>query len=267
MLITFSSCFYVIPSKFGHNTYIEWMNNLISIVNHFNLVIYTDEPSSQYIDTKNNPKIRVIIKPMETFYNYRYKEYWIKNHEKNVLLNKMSCWQLNMLWAEKINFVKLTVENKYFDTDFYGWIDIGYFRNRHNDIHTKNLSNWGQNYSIIKNNIDKICYACINNDTSYMNSLYHYINNRNSNGLPSQQIPPNQYSIAGGCFFLHKKHIIWWFNKYDKKLIKYFENDYLVKDDQIILVDCIFKNMDKFAIFRENIETFDNWFMFQRLLN
>ena len=61
MSITFSSCFYIIKSKFDPSTYINWMNNFISIVNNFNLVIYTDENSSQYINVKGNPKIKVII--------------------------------------------------------------------------------------------------------------------------------------------------------------------------------------------------------------
>jgi hypothetical protein len=49
MSITFSSCFYIIKSKFDPSIYIEWMTNFISIVNKFNLVIYTDENSSKYI--------------------------------------------------------------------------------------------------------------------------------------------------------------------------------------------------------------------------
>ena len=45
MSITFSTCFYILKSKFDHQIYIEWMNNFISIVNNFNLVIYCDENS------------------------------------------------------------------------------------------------------------------------------------------------------------------------------------------------------------------------------
>ena len=65
--ITFSSCFYIIKSKFEPEVYINWMNNFISIVNNFNLVIYTDENSSKYIDTRDNPRIKIIIKPFEDF--------------------------------------------------------------------------------------------------------------------------------------------------------------------------------------------------------
>ena len=140
MPITFSSCFYIIKSKFDPTTYIQWMNNFISIVNQFNLVIYTDANSVKYINTQNNPRIKVIIKPLEQFYNYKYKDSWIENHKKNYLLNYKSSWELNMLWSEKIWFLKETIEQKYFDTEFHGWCDIGYFRNRSTDTHTSKLT-------------------------------------------------------------------------------------------------------------------------------
>ena len=63
MSITFSSCFYIIKSKFDKDTYINWMNNFISIVNNFNLVIYTDENSLKFINKRENPRIKIIIKP------------------------------------------------------------------------------------------------------------------------------------------------------------------------------------------------------------
>jgi len=266
MSITFSSCFYVIKSKFDQKIYIEWMNNLISIVNNFYLVIYTDENSFKHINTRNNAKIIIVIKPLESFYNYKYKDYWIKNHENNYLLNDKSCWELNMLWSEKIQFVKETSEKKYFDTEFYGWCDIGYFRNRPEDTHTSKLSNWGNNQAILENYADKICYGCVENYIGHIKFLYKIINKRNEIGLPSQPIPPNQKSISGGFFILHKKNIDWWATTYDNKLKLYFENNYLVKDDQIVLADCILSNSDRFSLFSENIDNIDNWFMFQRVL-
>ena len=120
MSITFASCFYIIRSKFNPSIYIAWMNNLISIVHNFNLVIYADENTRNYIDTKGNPRITVIVRPIDQFYNYKYEDCWITNHEQNCLLNGKSCWELNMLWSEKIWFVKDTIENKYYDKEFYG---------------------------------------------------------------------------------------------------------------------------------------------------
>ena len=145
-MLTLSSCFYIIKSKFDIDTYVEWMNNFISICNNFNLVIYTNEESVHHIKTNGNPRIRVVIKPFDQFFCYKYKDHWIKNHEKNVMLNSQSqfntAWELNMLWSEKIAFVQETIRNHYFDTEYYGWCDIGYFRNRQADTHTSNLMSW-----------------------------------------------------------------------------------------------------------------------------
>ena len=267
MSITFSSCFYIIKSKFDPSIYVGWMNNFLSIVNNFNLVIYTDENSIKYIDSRNNPKIKIIIVPLEKFYTYKYKDYWIQNHKKNDLLNDKSNWELNMLWSEKINFVKETIDKEYFITDFYGWCDIGYFRNRQDDTNTCNLTYWPDNNKINHLEKDKVIYACINNDDKYMNTMFQGINNKNEKGLPSVPIPPYQNTIAGGFFILHKGMIHWWFDMYYNKLELYFNNDYLVKDDQIIIADCVFSHLDKFKLYREFSPPFDNWFMFQRIFN
>jgi len=267
MSITFSTCFYIIKSKFNPNAYINWMNNLLSIVNNFNLVIYTDENSSKYININGNPRIKIIIKQIEQFYNYKYKDYWIENHKKNILLNGISCWELNMLWSEKIWFVNETIERKYFDTELYGWCDVGYFRNRPDDTHTNFLSNWCNNEKILKLDKTKICYACITNNNNNMNYLSKLVNNKNQNGVPVQEIPSTQNFVVGGFFIIHKDKIGWWSNLYDSKLVLYFQNNYLVKDDQLILVDCVLSNLNNFILFRENNCKFDNWFMFQRILN
>lgn len=265
MSITYSSCFYILKSKFDKDTYIQWINNFISIVNNFNLVIYTDENSVEYINTKNNPRIKVIIKPLELFYNYKYKDYWIKNHEKNIYLNTKTCWELNMLWSEKISFVKQTYYNKYFETEFYGWCDIGYFRNIEYDTHTSLLENWSNTNIIEKLPKNKIIYGLLQYSKEYIKNIMIYINNKNQKGLPIIPIPPQQVSISGGFFILNKNLIDLWFKTYDNTLKLYFENDYLVKDDQIILADCIFSDIKSFYLFKENSEK-DPWFMFQRIL-
>ena len=179
------------------------MNNFISIVNHFNLVIYADSSSVAYINTNNNPRIKVIIKPLTQFYNYKYKASWIENHKKNGLLNERTCWELNMLWSEKIQFVKETYCNQYFITDTYGWCDIGYFRNRIQDIQSNKLTNWAQSYP----KDEAIIYACTCNDETYMAQLYQIVANKNENGLPTREIPAHQNSIAGGFFIIHKDKI------------------------------------------------------------
>ena len=270
MSITFSSCFYILKSKFDKEKYIEWMNNFISIVNNFNLVIYTDKNSFKYIETRENQNIKIVIKELSEFYNYKYKEYWINNHKNNFFLNDKSPfdtdWKLNMLWSEKVWFVNETFVNQYFDTEYYGWCDIGYFRNRNEDINSQHLQNWSKLETINNFNKNKIHYACIQNNDGYLSYLKQIINNRNLIDLPKEPIPPNQHSVAGGFFIIHFKKIEWWAITFDIQLQTYLQNNYLVKDDQIIIIDCIFTNEEHFALYREKDIRYDNWFMFQRIL-
>ena len=265
--ITFSTCWYNFKAKFDNSTYLRWIDNMLSNVNNYNLVIYSDEPSSQcFKKYLNNPRIKLIIKPHELFYNYRYKDNWITNHSNNVLLNDRVDWKVNMLWSEKIYFVHETMSEKYFDTDFYGWCDIGYFRNRPNDMSNEQLSAWPSKSIIEQLNKNKIYYACVNNNNNYIRELLQIISNKNSVGLPDIPIPQNQMSIAGGFFISHKDKIEWWRNMYDNKLKLYFDNEYLVKDDQIIIADCIFSNLSEFCLCKEQNNHYDNWFLFQRYL-
>ena len=79
ILMTFSTCWYIVKSKFPLEQYLEWIHNLFSIVNNFNLVIYTDNDgynslksliqSSDFITKRD--KIMFIIKPLNEFYGYR----------------------------------------------------------------------------------------------------------------------------------------------------------------------------------------------------
>ena len=113
----------------------------------------------------------------------------------------------------------------------------------------------------------KIHYACISNDNNNLKYLNKVISKKNNFGLPNQPIPPNQNSVAGGFFILHKDKMKWWRETYYEKLELYFKHDYLVKDDQIIVVDCIFSNFNEFNLIRENDIKYDSWFLFQRYLN
>jgi hypothetical protein len=258
-MITLSTCFYVLnKAKFNPTVYQQWMQNFFSLTNNFYLVIYTDAESLPYLGTINSPNIKIIEKSLSSFYNYKYKQFWQTNHQLNHYLNKITCWELHMLWAEKIAFVKETIDNQYFNTDLYGWCDIGYFRNRPNDLSTHGLS-WPNNQTIF-NTFDstKILYGCVSFNTKYIQSI-----------VTDKLIPdinPSENHIAGGFFLLHKSMILWWFTEFDSTLLLYFQNNRLVKDDQIILTHCIFKNLQRFSLAQERNPRFDHWFMFQRLL-
>jgi hypothetical protein len=265
--ITFSTCWYNLRAKFPSEVYSQWIDNMLSNVNNYYLVVYTDKDSYEFLKKYETEKIKIIVKKMTDFYNYQFKDNWIKNHEMNLLLRDKVDWKVNMLWCEKIYFVDETITKEYFKTEFYGWCDIGYFRNRKCDMSKQQLENWPAEHKIESLNKNKIYYAVVNNDSLYINQLFMLIQNKNNNGLPVEPIPPNQISIAGGFFILHKDKIEWWKKTFNDKLQLYFKHNYLVKDDQIIIIDCILSNITNFQLTRENTSIYDNWFLFQRFLS
>ena len=267
MSITFSTCWYIFKAKFDVSVYQQWIDNMLSNVNNYNLVIYCDYESRKQVEQyESNPRIKIIVKPHNQFYTYKYRSEWILNHEKNDLLRDRVDWKLNMLWSEKIHFVHQTMVNKYFDTDFYGWCDIGYFRGRANDLTKAELMSWPSSRKISGLDPNKIYYACVNNNPDYLKMLTYMVNDKNKLGLPEIPIPPYQVSIAGGFFICHKSRVEWWRDTMDEKLALYFKNGYLVKDDQIIVADCVLSDFKNFALCKEEDPRYDNWFMFQRLL-
>ena len=268
--ITFSTCWYQFKAKFDFSVYAPWIRNMLSNVHAYNLVIYTDIASCAAFDFNAyaavNPRIHVVIKPLESFRNYALKDLWISNHEKNRLLNKLVDWRVNALWSEKVHFVHETATQKYFDTDYYGWCDIGYFRGRTNqpclDMTMSQLRGWPNPEKIAALKSDKIYYGCVNNDWAQIEHCIQIVND------PTQTLNPRMDFIAGGFFMLHKTKTEWWATAYDAKLHERLSQGHTVKDDQQIIAHCIFSKdtQSHFHICREEGSKYDVWFMFQRAL-
>lgn len=268
--ITFSTCFYVVNSKFDADTYAKWSNNfmLLTHTNNFYLVIYTDENSVKYINLENanHKNVHVVIKPLSELHGYKYREKWIRN---NIRLSISLSWELNMIWSEKVWFVQETMKTRYFeDTEFYGWCDIGYFRSRPEidvDISTLIQHGWPNPARFETFDKNKIMYAIvIPADELYLYSLKQLIDAKNEHGLPETPIPHTQQSVSGGFFVGHRDKIDWWVDTYNKRLQLYFEHDYAVKDDQLIIIDCIFTQLSEFSILYYDICELDPWFPFHR---
>lgn len=263
MNITFVTCWYKMKSKFNVKTYEEWMKNFLNNVKNFNLVIYTNKESYSLVERyKENENITIVLKEFEEFKTFKHD--WAKNHERNDLLNGKKNHnidsRLNMLWNEKISFVDDAIKKKIYETDWYGWCDIGYFRSA-----TFDIKKWPNPKKIETLNKDKIYYARVANSIS-INNLVKLILNKNEYGLPVKEIPADQVSIAGGFFILDKSKIDWWVNTYYETLNLYFKHRYLVKDDQIIIINSIVDNLKNFEIVMEKNKRMDPWFVFQRYL-
>jgi hypothetical protein len=265
MLVTFATCWYALSSKFPADTYLRWMRHLLLEINSFYLVLFTDAAGEALLREHfasyyfANPHLKIVQKPIEEWYNYRYKAQWISNHTKNSALNSRTEWKLNMLWAEKTHFVNEARVKQYFPpTEFYGWCDIGYFR----EGPCPTFAGTTRLRALNKN---KIYYACV--DAKQLAALQEIVLRKNTQGLPVAPIPADQTSIAGGFFIAHQSKIESWKNTFDKKLALYFQHGYLVKDDQIIIVDCILSEPHRFEIIQEPDAKENAWFYFRRFLS
>lgn len=263
MTITLSTCWYIFKAKFDPSIYQGWIHNMLSNVNNYHLVVYCDTTSYPYIEPYlSNRRIIAVIRPIESFSTYALKDQWIENHKQNHLLNDRVDWRVNMLWSEKLALVRDTIRNRHFESDYYGYCDIGYFRGRSNDTPTTALKNWPSNLESIDRS--KIYYACVNNNSNYIMMLYHMIKDKNPDGLPHFAIPDHQISIAGGFFLGTAENLEWWHDTYYTLLKRYFDYGRLVKDDQIIVADGVFTHMGRFHLCQESDPLYDNWFLFQR---
>ena len=106
MSITFSTSWYMLKSKFYPATYERWIKNFLFVTDNCNVVIYTDEKSKQIIPKiiKNKENYKIVVKPFNEFYNYKYQLQFQENHKRNSLLNRRTEWKVNALWCEKVHF-------------------------------------------------------------------------------------------------------------------------------------------------------------------
>ena len=271
-MLTLVTAWYIFKAKFNVQTYKQWISHLLLNVKEFKLVVFTNAESKWMIQPflQNNPNIKMIILEIEDFYGYTFKEHWIKNHLKNHSLNTKVDWRVNMLWSEKLSFVKRAMENNYFSKDYenewFGWCDIGYFRGGENNMSINKIKEWPSKEKIELLDRKKIYYAQVS-DINYLNHLARIILDKNiTNGLPNNPIPADQNSIAGGFFLITAEKINWWNGVYYQRLNTYFENNYLVKDDQVIIIDCLINNLSNFKLIKETVPRMNAWFAFSNYL-
>ena len=261
-----STAWYPLGAKFPEATFHSWIHNMLSRVKNYYLVVYTNTESlSLFSPYLSNPRIHIVVKPIEEWTQYENRIFWQENHTKNVFLNQKIDWKLNMLWSEKVHFVWNTIMYNYFVEDaqnsMYGWIDIGYFRGRPVDTELRRLTEFPNPSRIRALDPTKIHYALVNNKMPQIQYIEHCVQT-------GQPIHPQQISVGGGCFFGTKEKIEEWRDVFTIILQEYIDANKLVKDDQIIVAEAVFslKYGGLFYLHREVNPNYDNWFMFSRLL-
>lgn len=288
--ITFSSCLYGIKNRHGYEKHMNWFRDFIRVVNRFYLVIYTGESEYNVIcdeirklgeDTQR--KIKVVVKPFSEFHNSKYERFWMENNARpECKLAEIADWRLNMLWCEKTHFVRETIENRYFDTEYYGWCDVGYFRDTlaPATYRERIREHWPNPYKINRLHKDKVYYGC-NILSSQLHQAYtyhtrHFNNIDTDTGIPRESYPPRAHIFSGGFYITGREKALWWCGRFQEILELYISNNAVIQDDQHIIAHCVFTTMNgmndgttspDFCIIKVN-ETSDDkrWFLFRDVL-
>jgi hypothetical protein len=103
----------------------EWIKNFMSM--GMKTVIFTDSGSINDLQTLYPPSEnrKYIIKPIEKFVTsvFEWETDLEMDHEKSI-----HSIDLYKLWNEKIFFVAEAIQNNFYNTNKFVWIDIGSFR-------------------------------------------------------------------------------------------------------------------------------------------
>eukprot|EP00656_Telonema_subtile_P056259 TRINITY_DN8949_c0_g1_i1.p1 TRINITY_DN8949_c0_g1~~TRINITY_DN8949_c0_g1_i1.p1 ORF type:complete len:275 (-),score=58.17 TRINITY_DN8949_c0_g1_i1:93-917(-) len=118
-------------SKRGGSTYEAWMTNMLSLQD--GMVIFTDEASAAMILSKRKGRASSTVvmtsKLSQSTVATRYGAgFWEQHKQCDPELKIHKSADLYWVWLEKSQFVKQAVEMNIFNSEFFAWIDIGYFR-------------------------------------------------------------------------------------------------------------------------------------------
>ncbi len=259
-MVTLVSCFYQLKNKHKNNEFVNWIGKF-ACIQKCTILVYTDKRTYPLLQPilQGNLRITIVLRELEEFSTYSLKDKWQYNHSINPELNKLIEWKVNMLYAEKIAFVQ-DAQKRCPEEEWFIWCDIGYFRRT---ITREQLYQWPNLDKIQQLDSQKIYYNFVQGYSTYNESVRR-IQNKNVHGLPSPPIQANQLSFAGGFFMIHRSKVSWWNDTYYAKLHLYFQHKYVVKDDQMLILNCIVEHPSDFHIVRSANK--HDWLFFQQYL-
>ena len=129
--VTLVSAFYIMKSKHLLFNYINWLNNLLQL--NSSMVFFTEKAFmkiAKNLRPKNLHNKTVFIElEMKDFFSYKnYGKLFEKTFEID-FENRYHTIPLYLIWAEKCTFLKKVIQDNYFNSTCFYWIDSGWFRN------------------------------------------------------------------------------------------------------------------------------------------
>ena len=224
--ITLVSCLYQIETnRHNFSDYLIWVNNVLLI--NKPLVFYIQPNLSKMIKDKR-PKIYKdktiwIEKEFNNFYSYKH---YLKQFKETYFIDKATykhTVDLYIIWSEKMNCLKESIENNYFKTKYFFLVDAGLFLQKNVD---KYINNW-PSIEKIKNDSRVTLNGIreIKDDELY--KLMHFEPITHSKFM-------NNANVAGGFFGGSSDNLIKFIKYYYEILELFYKNKIYIGTDQNI---------------------------------
>jgi hypothetical protein len=185
----------------SYNTYLHWMRNLLMFDTH--MVIYTEKKFYDFVINHrkvvdpNLEKTIVVIKDFTELDSYRLYFEKIKSVMENDNFKGRIQFQVpemtkplyNTIIFNKLYFIKNSIDEKHFNSNFFIWCDSGVLRDDH-----PNIKKGFPNIDKIKDYTDKITFFSHHIDFSTNDKNFHLV---------------SQFRyIHGGCFFVPNNGVL-----------------------------------------------------------
>lgn len=236
-------------SKKNHKTYLEWMQNMLIIQSP--MLIFCDKDSVKTIEEiRKDTKTKIIVIDFTEFYTYKYfhdfkHHYAYKDHER------YHNPYLYLIWSEKSHFLKRAVDNNYFSTDNFLWVDIGCFRRQNTEfIH------WPKTDKIPKDKILLLSVFPFTKEEYEIDRLEH---------LPDFQYSPGR--IGGTIFGGTATSILKWYEKFYQMLEYFITIDRFIGKDQNIMSSVAIMHKDLVHLVDPKADYYDCWFYLHKYLS
>lgn len=220
--------------------YLSWFEKTLQL--NVPMVIYTEEKFKNFVVEKRlNPDTKLIIEPLNEVPYFRYKNqieniiqsdsYKLKMKDSNRVECILSLY--NIIQYSKFEWIDRAIDNSFFDTDYYFWLDAGASR-FFEDMNYSN--NWPNNYSIL----DKTKFNIQGN----INTLRYFYN---WPGDDNYMWDCNCILVGG--LFGGTKDVCKKISKDVNELFEYCLNNNCTNNEQILLGILLKRNPDFFNVY------------------
>jgi len=130
---TVVTAFYEGPSKHSISKYRDWAKNLFTLDDP--MIVFTDPSFAPYVQEQRElqnamHKTKIILLDLNKTdtVNMFSLDFWEEQTSKDRQKELHKSYHVYWVWLSKLEFVKRAIEMNPFQSEFFAWVDLGYFR-------------------------------------------------------------------------------------------------------------------------------------------